>query len=80
MSSATLPSGAAAMMTKLFRMTRLKYFCGLIFRKVSVLKKVSRDGGYTGEIFTAKIQDATAAEAEIAKRAGLHKFVIMQKR
>jgi transposase len=50
------------------------------FDKAPTLKKVLCDGGYTGEVFAAKIQEATGAEVEIAKRPELHKFVIMPKR
>jgi transposase len=50
------------------------------FRKVPTLKKVLCDGGYTGEVFAAKIREVTDAEVEIAKRPELRKFVIMPKR
>jgi transposase len=50
------------------------------FQKVPTLKKVLCDGGYTGEVFAAKIRDGIDAEVEIAKRPELHKFVIMPKR
>jgi transposase len=46
----------------------------------NTLKKVLCDGGYTGEVFAAKIREMTDAEVEIAKRRELHKFVIMPKR
>jgi transposase len=50
------------------------------FQIVPTLKKILCDGGYTGEVFAAKIQEVTGAEVEIAKRPELHKFVIMPKR
>jgi transposase len=58
----------------------VEMFLQLDFCKVSTLKKVLCDGGYTGEVFAAKIREVTAAEVEIAKRPELHKFVIMPKR
>jgi transposase len=50
------------------------------FQKMPTLKKVLCDGGYTGEVFAAKIEEMIGAEVEIAKRSELHKFVIMPKR
>jgi transposase len=50
------------------------------FDKAPTVKKVLCNGGYTGEGFAAKIQEATGAEVEIAKRPELYKFVIIPKR
>jgi transposase len=50
------------------------------FHKIPGLKKVLCDGGYTGEVFAAKMREVIGAEIEIAKRPELHKFVIMPKR
>jgi transposase len=44
------------------------------------LKKVLRDGGYTGESFAAQIKALTGAEVEVAKRSELHKFGVTPKR
>jgi transposase len=44
------------------------------------LKKVLCDGGYTGEVFAAKIREMIDAEVEVAKRSESRKFVIMPKR
>jgi hypothetical protein len=50
------------------------------FHKVPALKKVLCNGGYTGEVFAAKIREMTDTEVEIAKRPESRKFVIMSKR
>ena len=42
--------------------------------------KVLADGGYTGEAFAAAVRATLGAEVEIAKRADLHRFVVMPKR
>ena len=39
------------------------------FHKMPTLKKILCDGGYTGKVFAAKIQEITDAEVEIAKRS-----------
>jgi transposase len=50
------------------------------FHKLPTLKKVLCDGGYTGKVFAAKIQEVIGAEVEIAKRSESRKFVVMPKR
>jgi transposase len=50
------------------------------FHQIQTLKKVLCDGGYTGELFAAKIQELLDVEVEVAKRPELHKFVIIPKR
>lgn len=42
--------------------------------------KVLADGSYTGEAFAAGVRAGLGAEVEIAKRAELHRFVVMPKR
>ncbi|MDR1648952.1 MAG: transposase [Synergistaceae bacterium] len=58
----------------------IEMFSRADFQKMPTLKKVLCDGGYTGEVFAAKIEEMIGAEVEIAKRSELHKFVIMPKR
>lgn len=48
--------------------------------KLSAVKNVLVDGGYTGEAFAEKIRTILGATVEVAKRSELHKFAVIPKR
>ena len=55
------------------------YYCDVTDR-LSMLKKILADGGYTGENFANSIKTLSAAEVEIVKRNELHTFAVLPKR
>lgn len=48
--------------------------------KLSKVKKLLVDGGYSGDKFAAAVKDIIGADVEVAKRSELHKFVVIPKR
>lgn len=48
--------------------------------KLSEVKNVSADGGYSGEPFALSIKELIGASVEIVKRNELHKFVVIPNR
>jgi transposase len=48
--------------------------------RLTRVKKVLVDGGYTGEPFAAAVFDLLGAEVEVAKRSELHTFAVIPKR
>ena len=48
--------------------------------KLSDAKKVSADGGYSGEPFALAVKNLIGASVEIMKRNELHKFVVIPNR
>jgi transposase len=52
-----------------------------LFRgRLTGILKVLCDGGYTGDVFAAVIDELIGAAVETAKRSDLHKFVVIPKR
>ena len=55
------------------------YYCNVTDR-LSRVKKILADGGYTGENFASAIKDLSGAQVEIVKRNELHSFAVLPKR
>ncbi|MDF0665506.1 MAG: IS5 family transposase [Nitrospira sp.] len=53
---------------------------GLHKPRLSEVKKVLADGGYTGETFAERVQEILGCSVEIAKRSALHTFAVIPKR
>ena len=47
---------------------------------LGAVQKFLADGGYTGGAFALSVQELTGAGVGIAKRNGLHRFVVLPKR
>ena len=57
----------------------VEYYCD-VTNRLSLLKKILADGGYTGENFATSIKVLSGADVEIVKRNELHTFVVLPKR
>ncbi len=55
------------------------YYCD-VTNRLSMLKKILVDGGYTGENFTNAISALSSADVEVVKRNELLTFTILPKR
>ena len=57
----------------------VEYYCD-VTERLSILKKILADGGYTGENFANSIKALSGADVEIVKRKELHTFAVLPKR
>ena len=57
----------------------VEYDCNATDR-LSMLKKILADGGYTGEGFANAIKTLSSADVEVVKRNELHTFAVLPKR
>jgi transposase len=53
---------------------------GAYQEKLSAVKAVLADGGYTGQAFANSVHACIGAEVQIAKRSELHTFAVIPKR